>query len=121
MALIDAINPVLTTGWSKGDDGWRLKDYVARECYAALRKILSEKTPPAEVINLIKASVLRGRGGAAQQPVGGVAGAKGDRSQDGDDKTKNLHQLLSSLKLNFYDRQVIAGIGRLRRLSRISE
>ncbi|QDX80864.1 NADH-quinone oxidoreductase subunit F [Denitratisoma sp. DHT3] len=64
MALIDAINPVLTTGWSRGDEGWHLKDYEAREGYAALRKILADKTPPAEVINQVKASVLRGRGGA---------------------------------------------------------
>jgi hypothetical protein len=27
MALIDTINPLLTTGWAKGDAGWRIKDY----------------------------------------------------------------------------------------------
>ena len=64
MTPIGAINPVMSAGWSRGDDGWRLQDYVARGGYEALKKILSEKTTPDEVINLIKASVLRGRGGA---------------------------------------------------------
>ena len=64
MIPIEAINPVMSVGWSRGDDGWRLKDYVARGGYEALKKILSEKTTPDEVINVIKASVLRGRGGA---------------------------------------------------------
>ena len=50
----------------KGLDGlnWRLKDYEARGGYAALRKILSEKIPPEQVIAEVKASALRGRGGA---------------------------------------------------------
>ena len=50
----------------KGLDGrnWRLKDYEAREGYAALRKLLSEKTPPDQVVNELKKSALRGRGGA---------------------------------------------------------
>ena len=49
-----------------GIDGnnWRLADYVARGGYEALRKILSEKIPPAGVIDEVKKSVLRGRGGA---------------------------------------------------------
>ncbi len=64
MTPIGAINPVMSAGWSRGDDGWRLQDYVARGGYEALKKILSEKTTPDEVINLVKASVLRGRGGA---------------------------------------------------------
>ncbi len=49
-----------------GIDGtnWHLADYVARGGYEALRKILSEKIPPAGVIDEVKKSVLRGRGGA---------------------------------------------------------
>jgi NADH-quinone oxidoreductase subunit F len=43
---------------------WRLEDYVARGGYAALKKILAEKIPPANVIAEIKRSALRGRGGA---------------------------------------------------------
>lgn len=47
-----------------GPDAWRLKDYEAREGYAALRRILAEKIPPEQVIAELKASALRGRGGA---------------------------------------------------------
>jgi NADH-quinone oxidoreductase subunit F len=50
----------------KGLDGrnWRLKDYEARDGYAALKKILQEKRKPEDIINDLKKSALRGRGGA---------------------------------------------------------
>jgi NADH-quinone oxidoreductase subunit F len=50
----------------KGLDGrnWRLKDYESRGGYAALRKLVSEKIPPENVIAEVKKSALRGRGGA---------------------------------------------------------
>jgi len=47
-----------------GDRTWRLQDYVARGGYEVLRKILTEKTPPDVIISEVKASDLRGRGGA---------------------------------------------------------
>jgi NADH-quinone oxidoreductase subunit F len=49
-----------------GLDGqnWRLKDYEARQGYAALKKIISEKITPDAVIAEVKKSSLRGRGGA---------------------------------------------------------
>ena len=47
-----------------GDRTWRLQDYLARGGYAALKKILAEKTPQDAIIGELKASVLRGRGGA---------------------------------------------------------
>ncbi len=47
-----------------GEKTWRLKDYLARGGYAALRKILGEKIPPETVVAELKASALRGRGGA---------------------------------------------------------
>src|SRR5450432_1230395 len=43
---------------------WRLADYVSRGGYDALKKILSEKISPANVIAEVKKSGLRGRGGA---------------------------------------------------------
>ena len=43
---------------------WRLKDYEARGGYRALRKILEEKIPPEQIVNEVKKSALRGRGGA---------------------------------------------------------
>ncbi len=50
----------------KGLDGenWRLADYVKRDGYAALKKILDEKMTPEQVIDEVKKSALRGRGGA---------------------------------------------------------
>ncbi|KAB2844039.1 MAG: NADH-quinone oxidoreductase subunit F, partial [Burkholderiales bacterium] len=50
----------------KGLDGqnWRLADYLKRGGYAALKKILTEKIPPDQVIAEVKKSSLRGRGGA---------------------------------------------------------
>ena len=49
-----------------GLDGnnWRLADYVARGGYEALRKVLTGGMSPDDVIAEVKASVLRGRGGA---------------------------------------------------------
>ncbi|MBI3371814.1 MAG: NADH-quinone oxidoreductase subunit NuoF [Betaproteobacteria bacterium] len=49
-----------------GLDGsnWHLADYEKRGGYAALKKLLAEKTPPEAVIAEVKKSALRGRGGA---------------------------------------------------------
>ncbi|MBC7202106.1 MAG: NADH-quinone oxidoreductase subunit NuoF [Pusillimonas sp.] len=49
-----------------GLDGtnWRLEDYVKRGGYDALRKILSSGMSPQDVIEEVKTSGLRGRGGA---------------------------------------------------------
>jgi len=41
-----------------------LETYVAHGGYEALKKILTEKTPPEAIINEVKTSALRGRGGA---------------------------------------------------------
>ena len=43
---------------------WHFSDYVKRGGYDALKRILSEKIPPEQVIAELKASSLRGRGGA---------------------------------------------------------
>ena len=70
MAILGAINPTMTAGWSPvadryaDDKGWSLADYVARGGYSSLKKILAEKAPQDQVINEVKKSVLRGRGGA---------------------------------------------------------
>ena len=49
-----------------GVDGknWRLAEYVKRGGYSALRRILTEGITPEQVIADLKASALRGRGGA---------------------------------------------------------
>jgi len=55
------IDPQIMAGLD--GNNWRLNDYVARGGYEALRKVLSSMTPE-QVIAEVKASGLRGRGGA---------------------------------------------------------
>jgi len=46
------------------DRPWRLDTYQSEGGYEALKKILSEQTPQDELIEMVKQSGLRGRGGA---------------------------------------------------------
>jgi len=46
------------------DEPWTLENYLKVGGYKAWKKILEEKTPPEEVIEEVKKSGLRGRGGA---------------------------------------------------------
>lgn len=46
------------------DEPWTLKTYVQAGGYAQLRKILTETIPAEKVVEAIKVSALRGRGGA---------------------------------------------------------
>lgn len=46
------------------DEPWTLKTYESVGGYAMWRKILAEQTPPEEIIEELKLSALRGRGGA---------------------------------------------------------
>ena len=43
---------------------WSMETYLAIDGYKAWKKILAEKTDPGEIIDNVKASALRGRGGA---------------------------------------------------------
>lgn len=45
-------------------ESWKLSSYLAVGGYDALKKILAEKTSADEIINQVKISALRGRGGA---------------------------------------------------------
>jgi NADH-quinone oxidoreductase subunit F len=56
------INPLILAGLD--GNNWRLADYVKRGGYESLKRILSEKITPEQVIADLKASGLRGRGGA---------------------------------------------------------
>jgi NADH-quinone oxidoreductase subunit F len=56
------ISPQIMVGLDGSN--WHLAEYVRRGGYDALRKILSEKITPEAVIAELKASGLRGRGGA---------------------------------------------------------
>ena len=48
----------------KHERPWELATYVATGGYEAWRRILTEKTPREQVVEMVKASGLRGRGGA---------------------------------------------------------
>ena len=55
-------NVVFTT--LQFDQPWTLDNYLKVDGYQAWKKILAEKTPQEEIIATVKASALRGRGGA---------------------------------------------------------
>ena len=59
MSQIDIVNVSLNP--SKDPS---LKNYLKRDGYTAWKKIIAEKTDQDEIINIVKASALRGRGGA---------------------------------------------------------
>ncbi len=46
------------------DQPWTLKNYESVGGYKVWKKILKEQTPPGEIIDALKKSALRGRGGA---------------------------------------------------------
>lgn len=46
------------------DQPWTLQTYLQAGGYAQWKKILAEKTPPEKIIEVVKTSALRGRGGA---------------------------------------------------------
>ena len=56
------INPVILAGLNGSN--WDLDSYVARGGYEVLKKILTDYTSPDDIINEMKLSALRGRGGA---------------------------------------------------------
>ena len=55
-------NVVFTT--LHADQPWSMQTYLSIDGYQAWRKILQQKTPQAEIIDVVKQSSLRGRGGA---------------------------------------------------------
>ena len=59
--MTDELTPVLTDNWAD-ERAWKLTNYERRGGYQALRKALS--TTPADVMETVKDSGLRGRGGA---------------------------------------------------------
>lgn len=56
------INPLILAGLNGSN--WHLADYESRGGYTQLKNILEQNIPPEEVIARVKASGLRGRGGA---------------------------------------------------------
>jgi NADH-quinone oxidoreductase subunit F len=56
------INPLILAGLD--GQNWHLADYVKRGGYESLKRILTDKITPEQVVAEMKASALRGRGGA---------------------------------------------------------
>jgi NADH-quinone oxidoreductase subunit F len=77
-----SLTPVLTAHWDE-PDAFTLAAYQRSGGYQALRKALS--TSPAEIVQMVKDSGLRGRGGA-----GFLAGMKWGFIPQGDDKPHYL-------------------------------
>ena len=46
------------------DKPWSYENYLKTGGYQALRRVLTEKIPPADIVEMVKQSGLRGRGGA---------------------------------------------------------
>lgn len=59
--MTDVLTPVLSAGWAD-ERAWTLAAYTDRGGYGALKKALT--MTPADLIELVKESGLRGRGGA---------------------------------------------------------
>src|SRR6185436_7129405 len=112
----------------KGLDGrnWRLKDYEARDGYAALKKILKEKIKPEDLINDLKKSALRGRGGAGfptglkwsfmprQFPGAKYVVCNSDEGEPGTCKDRDLlrynpHSVIEGMVIAGYAMQASAG------------
>lgn len=55
---------VLNTMHFPEDKRWKLDTYLSLGGYDALRKVITRKVPPEQIINEVKISALRGRGGA---------------------------------------------------------
>src|SRR3990167_886348 len=110
---------------------WSLKTYESIGGYSALRKILKDKTPPADIIAALKDSGLRGRGGAGF-PTGlkwsfispDVPGPKyiicnSDESEPGTCKDRDIlrfnpHQLLEGIAIACYTIRTDAGYNFMR-------
>src|SRR3990167_4656742 len=101
------------------DEPWSLRAYEAVGGYQILRKIFKEKTPPTQILDALKQSELRGRGGAGF-PTGlkwsfvprDVPGQKyvicnADESEPGTFKDRDImlfnpHQLLEGIAIACY-------------------
>ena len=101
------------------DESWTLKAYESVGGYSVWKKIIKEKRPPEDIIEELKKSVLRGRGGAGfptglkwsfmprEKPVQKFVLCNSDESEPGTCKDRDIlrynpHQLLEGLAIACY-------------------
>jgi NADH-quinone oxidoreductase subunit F len=101
------------------NEPWSLKTYESVGGYKVLKKILKEKTPPVDIINELKESNLRGRGGAGfptglkwsfiqhDKPGQKYVICNSDESEPGTFKDRDIlrynpHQLLEGIAIACY-------------------
>ncbi len=113
------------------DEPWSLKTYESVGGYSSWRKILKDKVPPEDIVEILKSSNLRGRGGAGF-PTGlkwsfirrDVPGQKyvvcnSDESEPGTCKDRDIlmfnpHQLIEGLIIAGYTMGATVGYNYLR-------
>ncbi|PHH56781.1 NADH-quinone oxidoreductase subunit NuoF [Coxiella burnetii] len=110
---------------------WTLESYESVGGYQVLRKILKEKTPPENIINEIKESSLRGRGGAGfptglkwsfiprDKPDEKYVICNSDESEPGTFKDRDIlrfnpHQVLEGIAIACYTLGATVGYNFLR-------
>lgn len=113
------------------EESWTLKAYESIGGYKALRQILENKTPPADIINVLKESGLRGRGGAGfptglkwsfiphDAPGQKYVVCNSDESEPGTFKDRDImrfnpHQLLEGIAIACYTLGATVGYNFLR-------
>ena len=113
------------------DQPWTMQTYLKAGGYTQWKKILAEKTPPEKVIEVVKTSVLRGRGGAGF-PTGlkwsfirrDVPGQKyilcnSDEGEPGTCKDRDImrfnpHQLIEGMAIGAYAMGATVGYNYIR-------
>lgn len=100
-------------------ESWTLASYESIGGYAVLRRILREKTPPEQIIDELKTSALRGRGGAGfptglkwsfmnrNSPVQKYVVCNSDEGEPGTCKDRDIlrynpHQLIEGMAIAGY-------------------
>jgi len=107
-------------------ESWKLENYLKVGGYDALKKVIAEQTPAEEIINQVKISALRGRGGAGfptglkwsfmprQFPGDKYVVCNTDEGEPGTFKDKDIirfnpHQLIEGMVIAGYTLGAVAG------------
>ncbi|MET0282149.1 MAG: NADH-quinone oxidoreductase subunit NuoF [Steroidobacteraceae bacterium] len=115
----------------KHPEPWKIETYRKIGGYEAWEKILREKTPREEIIEIVKASGLRGRGGAGfpvgtkwsfmprNSPIQKYAVCNSDESEPGtchdrDILRYNPHQLIEGMAIGAYSMGATVGYNYIR-------